>query len=147
MTQTNLLKTTALAVAILTSLFAQGCASITQGRTQSIAVQTTYQGSDLPGSQCKLQNDKGSWNVVTPGQVEIQKSYQDLEIKCAAENGLTRQAKRESKSGAGMWGNIAAGGPIGAIVDRNTGAGFNYPESIIIPLFKKLSNQQQEKGK
>lgn len=142
MTQTNLLKTTSLAVGILTSLFAQGCASITQGRTQSITVQTTYQGSDLPASQCRLQNDKGSWNVLTPGQVEIHKSYEALEVKCAAENGLTGLAKRESKSGAGMWGNIAAGGPIGAIVDRNTGAGFIYPERIVVPMFKQPSGQE-----
>jgi hypothetical protein len=32
------------------------------------------------------------------------------------------------------WGNILLGGGIGYIVDRNTGAGFDYPPTIIVAL-------------
>ena len=41
-----------------------------------------------------------------------------------------------SKSNGSVWGNIIAGGGIGYIVDRNTGAGFDYPNTITVMLHK-----------
>jgi len=41
-----------------------------------------------------------------------------------------------SKSNGAVWGNILLGGGIGYIVDRNTGAGFNYPATVQIMLRK-----------
>ena len=41
-----------------------------------------------------------------------------------------------SKSNGAVWGNIILGGGIGYVVDRNTGAGFDYPNSITVMLRK-----------
>ncbi len=41
-----------------------------------------------------------------------------------------------SKSNGAVWGNILIGGGIGYIVDRNTGAGFDYPSSVAVVLNK-----------
>jgi hypothetical protein len=37
-----------------------------------------------------------------------------------------------SKAQGMLWANIIAGGGIGYVVDRNTGAGFDYPNSITV---------------
>ncbi|GGD00242.1 hypothetical protein GCM10011396_54700 [Undibacterium terreum] len=39
-----------------------------------------------------------------------------------------------SKSNGAVWGNILIGGGIGYIIDRNTGAGFDYPPSVMVTL-------------
>jgi hypothetical protein len=33
-----------------------------------------------------------------------------------------------------VWGNILIGGGIGYIIDRNTGAGFDYPATVTVNL-------------
>ena len=38
-----------------------------------------------------------------------------------------------------MWANILLGGGVGYIVDRNTGAGFNYPDTSVINI-KRISD-------
>jgi len=44
-----------------------GCASIVSGQNQSLSVETLQAGKPLSGASCKLDNDKGSWSVNTPG--------------------------------------------------------------------------------
>lgn len=44
-----------------------GCASIVSGQNQSLSVETVQAGKPLSGASCKLDNDKGSWSVNTPG--------------------------------------------------------------------------------
>ena len=38
------------------------------------------------------------------------------------------------KANGSVWGNILAGGGVGYAVDRNTGAGFDYPTVITVSL-------------
>ena len=35
-----------------------------------------------PGAQCELKNNKGTWSVVTPGEVRVKRSKQPLKITC-----------------------------------------------------------------
>jgi|ETNmetMinimDraft_20_1059909.scaffolds.fasta_scaffold105683_2 hypothetical protein len=35
-----------------------------------------------PGAQCELKNNKGTWSVVTPGEVIVKRSKQPLTITC-----------------------------------------------------------------
>jgi hypothetical protein len=35
-----------------------------------------------------------------------------------------------------VWGNILIGGGVGYIIDRNTGAGFDYPSTTTIVMRK-----------
>ena len=35
-----------------------------------------------PGAQCELKNNKGTWSVVTPGEVIVKRSKQPLKITC-----------------------------------------------------------------
>lgn len=70
-----------------------------------------------------------------PGSVTIQKSTGDLAVDCAKENIMGHETII-SKSNGAVWGNIILGGGIGYVVDRNTGAGFDYPNSITVMLRK-----------
>ena len=102
---------------------------------QPIAVQTVHDSKEIAGVACTLTNDAGSWSVMTPGSVTVYKSTGDLAIDCKKEEISGRQTL-VSKSNGAVWGNIIAGGGIGYIVDRNTGAGFDYPATTMIAMRK-----------
>lgn len=116
-----------------------GCASITTGVSQTVTVVTRHQGVSLNGANCELVNDKNKWTVVTPGSLNIQRSTQEMVVRCELagyETGLS-----VLRPSAGMvWGNIIAGGLIGYAVDSGQGAGFDYPALITIDLTKIAGN-------
>jgi hypothetical protein len=126
-----------LKVIVLASVIAMtGCASITGSKLQPVSVQTVHEGKEVSGVGCTLTNDAGKWFVTTPGTTTIQKSTGDLAVDCKKDGGLTGQETVVSKANGSVWGNILAGGGIGYVVDRNTGAGFDYPNSITVMLKK-----------
>lgn len=122
-----------LTVAVLLSL--TGCASITGSKLQPVSVQTVLEGKEVSGVPCTLTNDAGKWFVTTPGSVTVQKSTGDMAVHCVKED-LAGSENLVSKSNGSVWGNIIAGGGIGYIIDRNTGAGFDYPNAITVVLNK-----------
>lgn len=111
-----------------------GCASITGTKNEPVSVNTFYQNKEIAGCNCKLVNDKGVWYATTPGSVVIQKSYENLLVTCTKDGVDAGSAIFESKAAGGAWGNILAGGPIGYVVDRSSGAGFDYPPSMNVEM-------------
>ncbi len=108
------------------------CASIVTGSEQSLSVTTV----DVNGANCKLSNSKGTWYIPsTPGSVTVHRAYGPLSVEChkGELNGL---AQADSKTKGMMAGNILFGGGIGAAVDAGTGAGYDYPEIINVPMAK-----------
>jgi hypothetical protein len=122
-------------VAIATLSLLTGCASISGERMQPITVKTIHDNVEIAGVGCTLTNDAGSWFVTTPGSISVHKSTGDLAVDCKKDAFAGNQTL-VSKSNGAVWGNIIAGGGIGYIVDRNTGAGFDYPASTTIMLRK-----------
>lgn len=112
-----------------------GCASIAGERMQPITVKTIHDNVEISGVGCTLTNDAGSWFVTTPGSISVHKSTGDLAVDCK-KDALAGNQTLVSKSNGAVWGNIIAGGGIGYIVDRNTGAGFDYPASTTVALRK-----------
>lgn len=112
-----------------------GCASITGSKLQPLSVQTVSEGKEVSGIGCTLTNDAGKWFVTSPGSVTVQKSTGDMTVECVKDE-LRGREILVSKSQGMLWANIIAGGGIGYIVDRNTGAGFDYPNSITVFLNK-----------
>lgn len=123
-------------LAIASLLTVTGCASIAGEKMQPVSVQTIQDNKEVAGVGCTLINDAGKWFVTTPGSVTVHKSTGDLAIDCGKDGNVVGHETLVSKSNGAVWGNILAGGGIGYIVDRNTGAGFNYPDSITIVLRK-----------
>lgn len=114
-------------------LVVTGCASVAGEKMQPIAVQTVFDSKEIAGLGCTLTNDAGSWFLTSPASVTVHKSTGDLAIDCK-KNSFTGNVTVVSKSNGAVWGNILLGGGIGYIVDRNTGAGFDYPPTVVVTL-------------
>ena len=123
-------------LAIASLLAVSGCASIAGEKLQPVSVQTIQDSKEVSGIGCTLQNDAGKWFVTSPGTVTIHKSTGDLAVDCKKDADIAGHETIVSKSNGAVWGNILAGGGIGYIIDRNTGAGFDYPNSITVVLRK-----------
>ena len=110
-----------------------GCATIISDKTQPLTVQATCNGESVENATCQLTNSKGVFIVKTPGTVSVHKAWGNMAIDCKkgdARGAITVQ----SSSTAGTWGNVIAGGIIGAVVDAKTGAGYEYNNSVVVPL-------------
>jgi hypothetical protein len=130
-----MLRILVLSIAVLLT----GCASITGSQEQPISVQATQGSTIVSGASCTLSNDVGKWYVKTPGSVSVKKSTGDLMVECA-KNDASGNEKIVSKANVNVWGNVLIGGLIGYAIDRNSGAGFDYPEAITIKLGINGSN-------
>lgn len=110
------------------------CASIVDGSNQSLSVETISHGREVAGANCTLKNDKGTWFVSTPGTVTVHRSYDDLNVKCT-DAGYEPALITSASSTKGMaFGNILFGGLIGAGIDMSTGAAYDYPSLITVPM-------------
>lgn len=115
-----------------------GCASVTGSKFQPIVVQTVYDDTAVAGAGCTLTNGAGKWTVTTPGSVSVQKSISDMLVECYMAEGLSGQLAVPSKANPANWGNLLLGGPVGLVVDAQTGAGYDYPSVIAVTLNRAL---------
>lgn len=107
-----------------------GCASIVSGTNQSVSVDTP----GCEGASCQLTNDKGTWFVKTPSSVTINRAYGNLTVVCSKEGFGSATTSVASTTKGMAFGNILVGGVIGAGVDIGTGAAYDYPPVISVPL-------------
>ena len=106
-------------------LLAGGCASITQSEMQRVSVTASNEGKAIKDADCSLTNDKGSWNVKAPGQVDVRKSGENLSVVCKKEGLIDGLLTAVSRAAGSMFGNIIFGGGIGALIDHNKGTGYD----------------------
>jgi hypothetical protein len=107
-----------------------GCATIVDGSKQSVSVST----SPVQGAACTLHNSEGTWYVTTPGSVEVHKTKNDMEITCTKDGYQPGKQVATSKFGGATFGNIIAGGIIGAGIDAASGANYYYENPLTVPL-------------
>jgi hypothetical protein len=123
-----------LAVICLSCSLNAGCASIVNGDTQSLSVETP----PVTGAICSLSNDKGSWFVNgTPGSVTVHKSAKNLLVSCQKLGYPTYAMNVAATVEPMLFGNILFGGPVGIGVDAIDGAAYKYPTNIQIPMEKQ----------
>lgn len=123
------------AYVILASVILSGCASITSDTMQSVSLTTEdTQGQMLEKARCTLRNDKGTWEAESPSFVSIHRSAEDLLVECKKDGQPVGMLKAVSRAAGGMWGNIVFGGGIGAVIDHNTGNGYNYPDKLPVKM-------------
>lgn len=109
-------------------LLCAGCASVTQGTTHNVRIETiTEKGEQLDGADCTLQNDQGTTIAKSGGSTLVRRSSKDLEISCAAAGQQDAKGRLVSRANVGLAGNVILGGAIGAVIDHNTGAAYTYP--------------------
>jgi hypothetical protein len=110
-------------------------------------VQTREQaGVEVVGASCELTNDAGKWFVTTPGSVNIHKSNKDLQVSCKKSGFEPGRAAVVSDTKGAMFGNILLGGGIGAIIDHNSGAAYEYPTviEILMGSFTKIETPKNQ---
>ena len=121
-------------IATLVATFALGgCASLVSGHNQSVSVISQSEGTDVAGAKCSLSNDKGQWFATTPGSVTVRRSYAALAVDCK-NDAAVGVVEVKSVTKPMVFGNILFGGVIGVGVDVATGAAYDYPDVISIPL-------------
>jgi hypothetical protein len=112
-----------------------GCASIVSGTSQSVSVETrNVDGASVTGANCKLNNNKGTWFVTSPGSTTVNRSFEALEVKCEKQGLEPGIASFKSSTKAMAFGNVLFGGPIGAGVDMASGAAYDYPNLIAVTM-------------
>lgn len=123
-----------MATAAIATVLLTGCASVVNGQQQSVSVTTQSKDAEVQGAKCSLSNDKGTWYLTSPGSVSVHRSYNELKVSCAmAGQPVGSTAAKSSTTGA-VFGNILAGGVIGAGIDVATGAAYSYPNLIPVTL-------------
>ncbi len=125
--------TTLLATLVVSVL--SGCATITSTETQVVSLSTkSDDGKAVEKVACTLRNDKGVWDAMSPGFVNIRRSSEDLMVECKKEGLANGFLRAISRAAGGMWGNIIFGGGIGAIIDHNKGTGYDYPNDLPVKM-------------
>lgn len=116
---------------ILALLAVSGCATITEGTSQVIAVNTSP-----AAATCKL-NRAGQvlGTVTTPGTVTVKpKTADDIMVTCDKAGYQTATFLNKSSVAAATFGNILVGGVIGALVDGSNGASNKYDGTVTLSL-------------
>lgn len=109
-----------------------GCATISESGQQVLMVRTIQDSREIGGVGCVLTNDAGRWFVTTPGHVTVQKSAGNLWVDCHKSGSSAGQDMVASRAGtSALLGNAATAG-LGYLLDRRTGAGFNYPDTLTV---------------
>lgn len=124
--------TAALPLAGAMLLLLQGCASIVSGQQQSISVQTVSMNGPVSGALCRLSNNKGTWDLMSPGTTTVQRSFEALSVRCEKEGHEPAIETFASVTKAMAFGNVLIGGVIGASIDMSTGAAYDYPDMVTI---------------
>ncbi|TWI51851.1 hypothetical protein IP92_00841 [Pseudoduganella flava] len=118
---------------VVAAVLLAGCATLTETSEQYVMVQTVLDHQPVGGVGCVLSNDVGRWFVTSPGRVKIHKSTKPLAVDCRL-NDVWAVDQIDAKQNGSRWGNILLTAGAGQLVDRQTGAGFDYPATLTVLL-------------
>lgn len=114
-------------LAVALAILAGACATITRGQTQTLGVSTP----GVHGAECTLTSSAiGSRVLLTPGTVNVEKSKEDIAVRCTKQCYLEGAGVIKSSVQAMTAGNILVGGVIGLGVDAASGAMNEYQSDI-----------------
>lgn len=111
-------------------VLASGCATLTESDQQRVTVHTIEGEYQVFGAVCTLANPAGQWQVTTPGSVILKKSPAPLRVDCRKEGAAAASATVDSRANATVWSNLVLTVGVGYLIDRRTGAGFDYPDLL-----------------
>jgi hypothetical protein len=117
-------------IVAVVALMLSGCATIVKGTSQTIVISTP----PVTGANCVLSSREGNWTVTSPGPVTVEKSKEDVVIRCTKPGYQDAAGSIPSDFQGWTLGNILLGGVIGLGVDAASGALNEYPNSFAIPM-------------
>ncbi len=124
------MKFTAVAAVAALGVCLCGCATVVNGTTQSISVNT----APVSGAACTLTSSEGTWYITTPGSAVVHKTKNDITAVCKKDGYQDATATIPAKFGATTLGNVILGGGVGLIVDAASGANYTYSALTVIPM-------------
>src|SRR4051812_12799651 len=107
------MKMTAFAAVAALGVALSGCATIVDGSTQSVSVNTTPE----EGAACTLVNSQGTWYLNSPGSTVVHKTKTDLDVTCTKPGYKSGHVVATAHFTGKTVGNVIAGGGIGLLVD------------------------------
>jgi hypothetical protein len=106
------------------------CATIVKGTSESIAITTP----PTTGANCTLSSGQGNWTLVSPAAVTVQKSKEDMQVRCVKTGWQDGFGNIPSNFEGWTVGNLLFGGLIGVGVDAASGALNEYPHAFQVPM-------------
>ena len=126
-------------IACVVSFGFPGCATITSSELQSLTLSTTTtDGKAIDKVRCTLKNDKGAWELVSPGTVAVQRSAEDLMVACKKEGVADGFLIATSRFG-NILVNLLIGHGVGTIIDHYTGRAYDYPNELPVQMGKTVT--------
>jgi hypothetical protein len=117
-----------------------GCASLMTSNENNVRVETVDStGVEIKDANCAILRGSLRSEFKTPAVVPVTKGSSDVRIDCTKEGFPEGRAVVTSRVGGATFGNILAGGIIGAVVDQSTGKAYNFPDWIQIVMGKVLA--------
>lgn len=122
------------------SLAIAACATTGAGRGE-IAIDATSRGQPLAGASCTVRTGAGSWNVVTPGVVNVGSAIGDLRVVCDKAGYRTSElvyTPSVGSSGSSVGIGLGGGGShvgvgVGLSLPISGGSG-RYPSRVTIDM-------------
>lgn len=120
----------ALLLLLVVSMFASGCATLTEDAMAPVALSL----SDGSSGDVTLQNKRGIWQTEIPCTIMIRKSDDDLKYAVKTDDGREAVGLIPSTMGAKIVASAVFidFGITDAITDKHR----NYPASFVIPIAK-----------
>jgi len=127
---------------ICATLLLSACATIIDGRSQQITVNTNPEGArcELHRHDAQRQDSVIATVESTPGSAYVEKTKYDIKITCTKEGYQQTTYQNHSGVAGATFGNIALGGLIGWGVDSATGADNKYDSPVNISLVPQQKN-------
>jgi hypothetical protein len=128
---------TAFAAVAALGIALSGCATIIDGTTQAVSVNTTPE----EGASCTLVNSQGTWYLTSPGSTTVHKTKTDLDITCTKPGYKPGHIVATSHFTGKTAGNVLLGAGAGLVIDAASGANFKYDPLITVPLGERDASQ------
>ena len=128
------MKSVSRAAMVLSLAGLSSCATIMDGHTQMVSVQTLNNDVTSIDGSCVLSNKQGSWTVSTPGNVSVDRGRGKPNVACTAPDYQPGSAVVAAPINQDANGNLLVGGAVGTIVDYSDGAAYQYPNEIDVPM-------------
>ena len=121
-----------LAVSAVALLSLTNCATIIEGPSQALTVNTVP-----PAANCRLDRDGKEIGTIaeTPGITVVKpRTANDILVTCQKIGYQTTTLTNKSDTSGWVFGNILFGGAIGVVVDLITGSIYKYDSSVTLTL-------------
>ena len=131
------------AILMASALALTGCATITEGTNQNIAVNTNPSGAD-----CALYRQGLRIGTITqaPGSALVNKTKHDIWIVCAKQGYQQATYLNHSGVAGGTFGNIILGGGIGWAIDSAAGADNKYDSPVNLSMVPLVTGSTDKGG-